>query len=177
MHYHKHLVIALTAFISLSLFACGAKDDAAAIRKMIDQAETLAEDHQIGDLMDLTAKGFSASPGGHDDRSVRGILFVAFKHYGTFDIRYPRPTVRVEKEAATAEATIHFMIVSKDKPMPDLKKLYENPQEWLDKAGEKADLYRLKLDLIKQDGNWRVQKADLSTLKGMTFSSSAHHIR
>lgn len=177
MEYSRSVVTAIAAIICFSILSCGDKDDAAAIRKLIDQAETLAEDHQIGDLMDLTTKGFSASPGSHDARSVRGILFVAFKHYGTFDIRYPRPTVVVEEGAATAEATIHFMIVSKDKPMPELKELYEDPQEWLEKAGEKADLYRLKLDLIKQDGDWRVQKADLSTLKGMTFSSNAHHIR
>ncbi len=177
MGYYRSVITALAAIICFSIISCSSKDDAVAIRKLIDQGAELAEGHQIGDLMDLTTKGFSASPGSHDARSVHGILFVAFKHYGTFDLRYPRPTVNVEEGAATAEATIHFMIVSQDKPMPELKDLYEDPQAWLDKAGEKADLYRLKLDLIKQDGDWRVQKADLSTLKGMTFSSSAHHIR
>ena len=177
MKYSLSVVTTIAAIICFSILSCGDRDDAAAIRKLIDHAKTLAEDHQIGDLMDLTTKGFSDSPGQHDARSVRGILFVAFKHYGTFDIRYPRPSVDVEKGATTAEATIHFMIVSQDKPMPELKDLYGDPQAWLEKAGEKADLYRLKLDLIKQEGDWRVQIADLSTLKGMTFSSNAHHIR
>lgn len=173
----KHSIIAVSACIAFLLLACGNKDDTAAIRKLIDQGAELAEAHQIGDLMALTADGFTASPGNRDARSVGTILFVAFRHYGTFDIRYPRPSVDVEEGADTADATIHFMIISQDKPMPELKDLYEDLQAWMEKAGEKADLYRLKLDLVKQEDDWRVQKADLSTLKGMTFSANPHHIR
>ena len=169
MPHQKNVFIVMAVFISLSIFSCGSKDDAAAIRKLIERGAELAEKHEIGDLMQLTADGFTAFPGSHDARSVRGILFVAFKHYGTFDIRYPRPSVEVQKDAPTARATIYFMIVSKDLAIPDLKDLYENPQEWLDKASEKADLYQLKLDLIKKSGDWRVQKAELAAFKGLTF--------
>ena len=161
--------IASILFISLCLCACGNRDDAAAIRKLIARASQMAEEHRIADLMQLTADGFSASPGSHDAGSVRRILFIAFKHYGMFQIRYPRPTVEVEADAATARTVIHFMIVSQDRPMPELKELYENPQQWVEQASEKADLYQLKLALIKDEGDWRVKNAELTPFKGLSF--------
>jgi hypothetical protein len=161
--------IVLALSIGLVVSGCGRSDDAATIRKMIVQAADLAERHDIADLMDMTADGFSASPGDHDARSVRGILFVAFKHYGSFTIRYPRPSVEVDPRAGTAMAAVYFMIVSRNRPMPDFKELYENPQQWLEQAGEKADLYQLKLELVGSKGDWRVKKAELAPFKGLGF--------
>jgi hypothetical protein len=161
--------ILLALSIGLMVGGCGRSDDAATIRNMIVQAADLAEKHDIADLMAMTADGFRASPGDHDASGVRGILFVAFKHYGSFTIRYPRPSVEVDSNAGTAKATVYFMIVSRGRPMPEFKELYENPQQWLEQAGEKADLYQLKLELVGSKEAWRVQKADLAPFKGLGF--------
>ena len=148
------------------VIACGTSDEEAAIRKLIDQAADLAEKHQIGDLARLTAEDFVATPGNHDANSVKGILFVTFRQYGSFNVLYPRPTVTVETSAQRASATIYFVIVRKDVAMPPIKDLYHDPVGWLEAVGEKADPYRLALDLIKQDRRWRVQKSHLERFTG-----------
>jgi hypothetical protein len=146
--------------------ACGTSDEEAAIRKLIGQAAELAEKHQIGDLVRLTAEDFVATPGNHDAHSVKGILFVTFRQYGSFNVLYPRPTVTVEDSAQRASATIYFVIVRKDVAMPPIKDLYHNPAGWLEAVGEKADPYRLALDLIKQDRRWQVQNSHLERFTG-----------
>jgi hypothetical protein len=154
--------------IALTLTACGEKDDSRAVRRLIEKGTSLAQEHQIGDLMKLTTSDFSAKPGDHDARTVRGILLAAFKHYGHFEIHYPRPGVEVTAETS-ASAEVTFIIVSKDKPLPGLKDLYDDPGRWVEQAGEKADLYRLQLELIKKDGDWRVARARLGGFDGRSF--------
>jgi len=129
----------------------------------------MAERHEIGDLMELTVKGFAANPGNHNAAEVRGILFSAFRHYGDFDIRYPRPAVTIEEPGGGAAAVIYFMIVRREYDIPGLKELYDDPQRWLELASEKADLYQLKLDLTKDGGRWRVRQATLEGFKGWGF--------
>lgn len=144
--------------------SCTKKNDAAAIRQLIQKGADLAEKQEIGNLIELTTKDFSAHPGNHNQRSVRGILFMAFRHYGRFKIHYPQPSVEIIEAGRTARAMLHFIIVSQDKPIPGLKELYEDPQRWIEVASEKADLYQLQLDLVKTDGDWQVKTARMSRL-------------
>jgi hypothetical protein len=164
---HRYLFwSALLVFITL--LSCGGKDEVRAVRKVVEKGAALAEQHQLGDLMKLTADGFKAHPGNHDPRTVRGILWSAFLHYGRFTIHYPRPAVEVaDPQSATAE--VHFIIVSQDRPLPGLKDLYEDPGRWIEQASEKADLYRLQLELVKTDGDWRVTQARLAGFDGRSF--------
>jgi hypothetical protein len=37
-------------------------------------------------------------------------------------------------------------------------------------VGENADLYQVKLQLLKKDGKWRVNQAHLEGFKGLGFS-------
>jgi hypothetical protein len=148
------------------VIGCGTSDEEAAIRKLIDQAADLAEKHQIGDLVRLTAEDFVATPGHHDANSVKALLFVTFRQYGSFNVLYPRPTVTLEASAQRASATIYFVIVRKDVAMPPFKDLYHDPVGWLEAVGEKADPYRLALDLIKQDRRWQVQRTHLERFTG-----------
>ncbi len=171
-HKHRQSVTALVVTTLVLLFlavSCSSKDDAAAIRKLIDKGAGLAAEKQIGDLMRLTADGFIADPGAHDAKRVKGILFIAFQHYGHFDIRYPRPAVDLEEDGKKAKATVYFVIVSKDKEIPSLKELYNNPREWIEAASEKADLYELKLDLVIDSGDWLIQRAAIEGFKGYGF--------
>lgn len=69
----------------------------------------------------------------------------------------------------TPSATIYFVIMRQNLSLPGLKKLYDNPQQWVEAVGEKADLYQLKLQLSKKDGDWQVKTAYLKPFKGFGF--------
>ena len=149
--------------------ACTRQDDTAVIGKLIEKGARLAEQKQLGDLMDLTGQDFYALPGRHDRREVKGILFAAFMHYGRFRIHYPQPAVEIAADGKSASTTIYFFIVSRDQSIPGLKEFYDDPRRWLETVGKKADLYQLKLQL-KRDGNdWLVDQARLEGFKGTGF--------
>lgn len=141
--------------------ACTQQDDAQVVRDIIGQCARLAEQKQIGGLLDFASEDFQAQPGRYDTRSVKGILFAAFHRYGKFNIHFPRPTVTISSDGDEAEAVVYFLIVLQDRAMPGLKELYEDPQGWLEAVGEKADLYQLELQWIKVDGKWLVRRANL----------------
>ena len=43
------------------------------------------------------------------------------------------------------------------------------PRGWLEEVGETADLYRLKLELLKNNGDWLVRSALLEPFRGVGF--------
>jgi hypothetical protein len=65
---------------------------------------------------------------------------------------------------------IYLLIVKKDRTIPDVKDLYEEPRRWLETVGENADLFQVKLQLLKKDGKWLVEQAHLEGFKGLGFS-------
>lgn len=131
----------------------------------------LGEKHALGEIFDLTTEDFTAFPGKLDRRETRRILFLAFRHYGEFRILYPQPDVEVQSDRVSASAVFPFLIVKKDVSLPNLKNLVEEPQRWLEAVGENADLYRLKLDLVKAEGRWVVRQALLQRFTGVSFES------
>jgi hypothetical protein len=143
------------------LASCSQKDNAQVVRDIIGQCARLAEQKQVGGLLDFASEEFQAQPGRYNKRSVKGILFAAFQRYGRFEIHYPRPVVKISPDGNEAEAAIFFLIVSKDRKIPGLKELYEDPQSWLEAVGEKADLYQLELQWVEVDGKWLVRRAYL----------------
>ena len=164
----KHLTVALAAslvFIAL-LSACSEKDDVEVIRQRIQKGAGLAEQKKISDLMALTTDGFTADPGGHGPRSVKGILLRAFMHYGKFKLHFPQPGVELAGDGIRADATVHFLIVREDQAIPGLKELYDDPRQWIETVGEKADLYQLKLSWVKEGGDWLVETAHMEGFKG-----------
>ena len=171
----KHVVRVIALFAALAwlpmlISACGKqKNDADAIRGLIDKGASLAREHAVGGLVDLAAPDFVATPGGYDARGIRGVLFIAFRHYGDFRIHFPKPSVAVEPDGRTASARVHFMIVRSDRAFPGLKELVDDPERWLQSAAEKADLYQLNLTLVKTDDDWRVRTAHLEGFKGTGF--------
>lgn len=149
--------------------ACSAKDDTEAIRRLIVKGAGLAEKKQLGDLMDLTTPAFVALPGNYDAPTAKAILFGAFLHYGKFKIHFPKPAVEMASDGNSADATVHFLIVRQNQSIPGLKELYDDPRKWMEKVGEKADLYQLKLAMVKDGGDWLVSKAELEGFKGTGF--------
>jgi hypothetical protein len=112
-----------------------------------------------------TTEDFLALPGDLGRQETRRILFVAFRHYQDFKIIYPRPNVELKPDKSSASAVFPFLIVKKETTLPKLKELYEDPQRWLETVGENADLYRLKLEWVKQNGDWLVGRHGLKDLQ------------
>lgn len=162
-------IIVLAICLGVHLSACGGKDDTEAIYELIQKGTDLSEEKQVGDLMDLTLPDFVAQPGGRDRREAKRILFAAFRHYGDFKIRYPRPQVEILSDGDGARVTVHFLIVRQDQSIPGLKELYDDPRKWIETASRKADLYQLTLALEMDGGDWLVSEALLEGFKGTGF--------
>jgi len=160
--------LALIFFI-LAGISCSRKDDTKQIRNLIGKGAELAQEHKIDDLLKLTTDDFAVSPGDYDARTIRGLLQAASRTYGNFTIHYPMPSVEVAEDALSAKARLYFVVVNQDKTIPGLKELYDDPQQWIEAAREKAELHQLNLDLVKMDGAWRVKKAQTQDSKGLDF--------
>lgn len=165
----KVVFLGVLAFWFFFLSACSQKDDAEAIRQLIQKGAEYAEQKKVGKLMAMTADGFSADPGGNDPRAVKGILLRAFMHYGQFKLHFPKPTVEMADDGLSAAATLHFLIVRQNQTLPGLKELYDDPRKWLETVGEKADLYQLEMSWVKAGGDWLVGNAKMAGFKGTGF--------
>ena len=157
-------------FMSLFILAgCSDQDEAQAVAELVENGARHAEAHRIGDLLDLATTDFTATPGHYNRGATRGILYRAFQYYGNFTIHYPRPAIRIEDPADGSLVTMYFVLVKQDANIPGLEDLADDPRKWLDTVGEKADLYQLKLDLVKKDKKWRVRQAHIEGFKGTGF--------
>jgi hypothetical protein len=162
--------VVLFLLFMTGLESCSSKDEETAIRELVKKGATLGEQQDIKGLMNLTTEDFLALPGDLGRQETRRILFAAFRHYQDFKILYPRPSVELKPDKRSASAVFPFLIVKKETSLPKLKDLYEDPQRWLETVGENADLYRLKLECIKQNGDWLVRQARLERFTGRSFS-------
>jgi hypothetical protein len=162
--------VLLILIVGSVLESCSPKDEETAIRELVKKGAVLAEEQDIRGLMNLTTEDFIALPGDLRRQETRGILFMAFRHYQNFKILYPRPSVDLKPDKRSSSAVFPFLIVKKETTLPKLKELYEDPQRWLETVGENADLYRLKLECVKQDGDWLVRQARLERFTGTSFS-------
>jgi hypothetical protein len=153
------------------LVTCSDKDDVAAIRELIKKGAALAEDHDVGGIMDLTTEDLVAHPGQVNRLEIKRIIWRAFRHYGKLKVLYPKPSVDVSPKDNTAACKAYLLIVKKDQAFPDLKEFYDDPRRWLETVGENADLYQMKLQMIKKEDKWWVQQAHLEGFKGYGFSN------
>jgi hypothetical protein len=163
------LVLVLLSF--LGLVACAEKDDTEAVRALMERGAALAEQHDIGALMDLCSEDFRAEPGGLDRNGAKGVLWRAFQYYRDFKVLYPRPSVKVSEDGEDASARCPFLIVRSETTVPKLQELYEDPRAWVQEVGEKADLYCLTLGLQKKGDDWLVQGARIERFTGVGFDS------
>ncbi len=157
--YFNLKIIALLVVI-LGISSCSAGDDVAAILKLVNQGELLAENKDLGGLMKLGNDSFVAMPGELDKRGTKGILWRAFMYYGQFDILYPRPLIIIEEDD-TAFVSFPFLVIRKGELLEGLQELYDDPGQWLKEVGNKADLYNLDLELVREDRAWKVRQATL----------------
>ena len=156
-------LVIVAASLSVSGCKCGEEetDDETQIRAIIQKAATLAENHDVNGLMDLATGDFTAEPGQKDRQNVRGILFVAFRKYRKFKVKFPRPSVEVEPGGNNAEASTPFMIVRQGGDSPELSDGTDDPAGWLEKVAGVGDVYRIELSFVREDGEWLVQSSSL----------------
>lgn len=167
----KAIIVILFGVVAFFMAtACSQEDDEAAIRSLIQKGAALAEDHDISGLMALATEDIVAQPGAHNRLAIKRIIWSALRYYGKIKISYPKPSVDLAAEGNRASCGIYLLIVKKDRVIPDLKDLYDDPKGWLETVGDNADLYQLNLEIRKTDGRWRVRKARLDTFKGTGFS-------
>jgi hypothetical protein len=170
----KRLVFGTGALLIILLpfsFACSREDDVVKIQALIQKGGALAEKHDLQGLLALTSKDFVAFPGPHNRQETKGILSMAFRHYGPLRVLYPRPGIDLDPAKQSALGTVYFLIVKKELSYPGLEALYTDPTAWLAKAGENADLYRLKLEFKKTNEEWFVASARLDPFRGLGFES------
>lgn len=150
--------------------ACSQEDDVAAIRALIQKGAALAEAHDISGVMELTTEDIVAQEGTYDRLEIKRIIWSALMHYGRMNILYPKPKVDLFDENNQASCAMFLLIVRKDRVVPDVKDLYDDPQGWIETVGDNADLYQLKLEMRKTASGWRVRAAHLEPFRGMGFS-------
>ena len=121
-------------------------------------------------LKKATSKDFKAQDERLNRQQVRKFLWLTFKRYGQFDLLFPQPAVEISDNKQTATVVVHFLVVKNEQPIPDLEKLYKDPQRWLQEVDEVADLYRLNLDFLKKDDKWLVNTAKIEPYRGLGFS-------
>jgi hypothetical protein len=164
------MILWMVFFFFFLAAACSQKDDVQVIRALIKEGAKLAEDHNISGLMELTTEDVVALPGHHNRLEIKRIIFAALMRYGKLKVLYPKPSVDLSATDNSATCMIYLLIVKKDRTIPDVKDLYEEPRRWLETVGENADLFQIKLQLLKKDGTWRVKQAHLEGFKGLGFS-------
>jgi hypothetical protein len=160
----------LLTILFFFVLACSQKDDAAAIRALIQKGAELAENHDVNGILELTTGDVVALPGQYNRAEIRRILWAAFMHYGKLEVLYPKPSIEIFETQKGAACKIYLLIVKKERAFPDLKELYDDPKRWLEEVGENADLYQMNLQLLKRDGAWLVREAYLEGFKGIGFS-------
>ncbi len=167
---HYFLAVLLLIIFACSLSSCSKKDDIALILSLVEKAEALAEEHDIGKLMELTSKNFTAQDEKLKRQEVRKILWLTFRRYGKFDLLFPEPAVEISDKEQSATVVVYFLIVKKEQPLPNLEKLYKDPERWLEEVGELEDLYRLNLQFLKKGDKWLVNTAKIEPYRGFGFS-------
>ena len=165
----RRCVLLTAGIFMLALASCAPKDDERALRELVEKAALLGEKHDIGGIIDLTTEDFRAMPGDMDRKGAKRILFMAFAHYGELKVVHPIPNVDLETGKGGPWVSVPFMIVKKGRTLPELKELYNDPRGWVEKVGEKADLYRFKLSVVKMKGDWLVKRAYLEKFSGTGF--------
>jgi len=166
----KMMIPWMVFFFYFLATSCSQKDDVQVIRALIKEGAKLAEEHNVSGIMELATEDVVALPGHHNRLEIKRIIFAALMHYGKLKILYPKPSVDLSTTDNSATCMIYLLIVKKDRTIPDVKDLYEEPRRWLETVGENADLFQIKLQLLKKDGSWRVNQAHLEGFKGLGFS-------
>ena len=159
----------LCVFAVFPCVSCSRGDDVASIRALIEKGARLAEAHDVQGVLNLADQDLKVMPGKLGRREAKAALWRTFKYYGSMRVFHPRANVEVNEAGDRALARLPFLIVKREQGHPELEQLPEDPLAWVREVGEYADLYRLKMGLMKRDGDWLVSRATFERFTGMGF--------
>ena len=137
----------LLVCMMLALAACSGDSSSpeVEIRALVVQAQTAAEERNVGDLRALVADDY-VDARGYDRKAVENLIRLhvlrnqsihLFTRVG--DIAFPQAD----------RATVKVAAAMAGRPVASAGEL----------VGVNADLYRFDLELIRRDGKWQVQRA------------------
>ncbi len=162
----RYLLLFLT-FLAI-LPACEKESsDEEQIRALVTEAVDRAQKHDSSALVDLTTNEFRADPGNRNRQDVSGILLIAFRRYGTFQVKHPDYSVSIDENGRDASASIPFLIVREGQQnKTNFDELNANPQSWVDAATSAlGDPYTLEIDFKKLRDEWKVNAVTIRGIK------------
>jgi predicted Zn-dependent peptidase len=132
----------------ISVSACSSKQDSpeAQVRALINQAESDAEKKESGALRRLVSEKYSDSQG-QDKKAIEAILRYYFLRNESIHLLTRIQQIAVPKPE-TAQAVV--LVAMAGQPI--------SSSEELERI--RADLYRFELSLSREDGEWRVIRAE-----------------
>lgn len=161
--------IVILALISLvALAGCDEPtSDEEQIRALVTEAVDLAHKHDSGGLVELTTNEFEANPGSRNRNDVSGILLIAFRRYGTFEVKHPDYSVSIDENGRDASATIPFLIIKKGQQNEaDFDSMTADPKSWVEAATSAlGDPYTLVIDFKKLRDEWKVNAVTIRGIK------------
>jgi hypothetical protein len=156
------LVLLATAF---SCGWCQEEPDGVKIRRLVERAVRLAEQHNAAEIMELASKDLTVRPWGMKLPEFRLFFRSRLRSYGDFTLLYPRPDIYLPEGQGVAGVTLTVLMVRRGEAFPELDELADDPERWLIKASEVAKVFRIILDLSKIDDEWKVTGAHFKRLR------------
>lgn len=165
------LLVLLTGVLagSCGMCTCSHTTDEQQILALIDEGARLAEQHDLGGLLDTVTQDVMVLPRRIGRQELKGMLLYFFQRYPAFSLHFPRPSIEHQPGAAQALASVILLMIRQGEAVPDLSDLADDPARWAEQAGDLANLLRLKLDLRKEDGDWRVSRVKVESFRGFGF--------
>ncbi|MDJ0764480.1 MAG: hypothetical protein QNJ97_16000 [Myxococcota bacterium] len=141
----------------LSLIGCEAHKEEQEILAVIETGVQHLEARDIGQAMGLATGDFMAHPGKLGRGAVARRLMALNKTYGAISILHPAPDIDVDVSNDRAIVTMPFIAVRSGFNPHELDAVYDDPEAWITRAADVADVRQVEISMIKKDTQWRVQ--------------------
>ena len=155
MFFHA-LRISLAIVVVTSFMGCGEGDTPEdQVRKYVEAGEMAAEERDLGDIKELISEQYNDDHG----RTRRDIVAVAARYF------YSRKNIHILTRISElsfpeeSKAILQVYVAMTGQNVSDLDAL----------LNMRADLYRFDIELLKEDGDWKLISADWRRAKSADF--------
>jgi hypothetical protein len=144
----RSLVLTLSALLGAATGGCGPDDPQAELRELIVEAESAAEARDTGYFRDVISTSYADRRGQRRDDVVNVIRGI-FLTNTTVEVISRIETIELAGTQA-AKVKLQCALVGK--------------REGASLFDVDGDLYRIELELVRENGNWRIISADWERL-------------
>jgi hypothetical protein len=141
--------VGLVAFLVISLLACGVPSPEVRLREVIDAGQRAAENGDLGELGELVSDRYADDAGRDRDELLRFVRAYLFQ-------LGPVHTIKREKSlvlTSPGHAEVRLVVAVASFPVESV----------VDVDAASADLLRLDLEFVEEDGDWRLIRGDWSS--------------